>query len=205
MWSTISAIYREEREAYLGLGYNTRIHHDPVDKGPSRINDPCVPLIYSISETGEPIIGRLATSSTGELKDVGLFSRSSDYFAAVANTSIEKLDSSAKLGALVFRDILLKTTLFRDMDTNKRFPLNHMDLGTQNILVDDEFNFIAIIDWEFAQTALLDPSHLAHKNVLRQDFSRRIYNRKFQEAERELEERERPLGGSVADTLNKPA
>lgn len=96
---------------------------------------PQIGSIHSISETGEPIIGRLAASSTGELKDVGPFSRSSDYFAAVANTSIEKLDSSTKLGALVFRDILLKTTLFRDMDTNKRFPLNHMDLGTQNILV----------------------------------------------------------------------
>ncbi|CAI6091429.1 unnamed protein product [Clonostachys chloroleuca] len=101
-----------------------------------------------------------------------------------------------------------------------------MDLGRQNILVDDDFNFIAIIDWEFAQTApwqvnhypmpfpllgldiediLRDPSHLVHKNVLRLDFSRRIYNRKFQEAERELEERGRPHGGSFADTLNKPA
>lgn len=28
-----------------------------------------------------------------------------------------------------------------------------MDIGTQNILVDDEYNLIAVIDWEFAQTA----------------------------------------------------
>ncbi len=101
-----------------------------------------------------------------------------------------------------------------------------MDLGTQNVRFDDEFNFIAIIDWEFAQTApwqvnrypmpfplvgldvegiLRDPSHLAYRNVLRQDSSRRIYSQKFQETERELEEEGRALGGSFSDTLNDPA
>ncbi|KAK0703055.1 hypothetical protein B0T26DRAFT_489421 [Lasiosphaeria miniovina] len=85
---------------------------------------------------------------------------------------------------------------------------NHTDLGTKNTIVDDHFSFVAIIDWEFAQTApwqanpspmpfpllgsdtediLRDPSHLAYNNVLRQDVSRRIYRQKFQEAERKLE------------------
>lgn len=62
-----------------------------------------------------------------------------------------------------------------------------MDLGTQNILIDEAFNFLAIIDWEFAQTApwqvnhypmpfpltssdiddiLKDPEHMAFGNVL---------------------------------------
>ncbi len=101
-----------------------------------------------------------------------------------------------------------------------------MDLGTQNILVDEKFNFIAIIDWEFAQTApwqvnhypmpfpllesdiediLKDPGHLAYRNVLRQDVSRRLYHQKFQETERMLKEEGRPLVGSFADTLNSPA
>lgn len=31
-----------------------------------------------------------------------------------------------------------------------------MDMGTQILLVDDEFNVIAVIDWEFAQSAPLD-------------------------------------------------
>jgi hypothetical protein len=34
-----------------------------------------------------------------------------------------------------------------------------MDMGTQNILVDQEFNFLAIIDWEFAQSAPLEVNH----------------------------------------------
>ncbi|KAK3682840.1 hypothetical protein B0T22DRAFT_502042 [Podospora appendiculata] len=187
---------------------------------------PQIGSVCSISPSGEPVIGRLAASSGAELRDAGPFSRAVAYFTAVANAAAGKLDSSARLGALVFRDILDKTTLFGDMSTVEQFPLNHMDLGTQNILVDDRFNFVAIIDWEFAQTApwqvnrypmpfpllgldtediLRDPSHLAYRNVLRQDVSRRIYRQKFQEAESKFEEEGRPLQGSFADTLNSSA
>ena len=189
------------------------------------LTSPQIGSIRSISPSGEPVIGGLA-SSAAELRDAGPFSRAVEYFAAIADAAASKLDSSARLGALVLRDILDKTTLFGDVDTIEQFPLNHMDLGTRNILVDDQFNFIAIIDWEFAQTApwqvnrypmpfpllqlniediLRDPGHLAHRNVLRQDVSRRLYRQKFQEAERTLEEEGRPLNGSFADTLDSPA
>ncbi|GKU11153.1 unnamed protein product, partial [Fusarium langsethiae] len=80
-----------------------------------------------------------------------------------------------------------------------------MDLGTQNVLVDDDLNFLAVIDWEFAQTApwqvnhypmpfpllwsderikniLNNPDHLAYKNVSRQAAARKLYCRKFDEA-----------------------
>ncbi|KAK3305231.1 uncharacterized protein B0T15DRAFT_574621 [Chaetomium strumarium] len=88
-----------------------------------------------------------------QLSDAGAFSRAVEYFTAVANAAAGKLDPSIRLGALVSCDILDKTTLFGDIDTVEQFPLTHMDLGTQNIIVDDNFNFVAIIDWEFAQTA----------------------------------------------------
>ncbi|KAH9890298.1 hypothetical protein F4778DRAFT_380042 [Xylariomycetidae sp. FL2044] len=187
---------------------------------------PQIGSISSISESGEPVFGRLAASSVGELQGAVPFSRAVDYFTAVADAAVTKLDGDARIGALVFRDILQKTTLFGDSDTIERFPLNHMDLGTQNILVDDDFNFLAIIDWEFAQSApwqvnrypmpfpllaldieriLGDPNHLAYKNVSRQDASRRLYRQKFQEVERKLAKERRPLGGSFADTLNGPA
>jgi hypothetical protein len=61
------------------------------------------------------------------------------------------------LGTFVFCDIVSSTDLFKDKELS--FPLNHMDMGTQNILVDDEFNFLAIIDWEFAQTAPVQVNH----------------------------------------------
>jgi len=184
---------------------------------------PQIGSICSVSETGEPVIGKLAAYSVGEIKDPGPFSTATEYFTAIANASIDKQDPSVRLGAHVFGDILSKTTLFEGSGS---FPLNHMDLGTQNILVNDDFDFIAIIDWEFAQTApwqvnhypmpfplldsdietiLRDPSHLAYRNVSRQDSSRRIYDQKFQEAESELEKQGRTLERSFPDILNGPA
>lgn len=49
------------------------------------------------------------------------------------------------------------------------------------------------------------PSHLAYKNVVRQDVSRRLYRQELQDAERKLQEEGRPLVGSFADTLNSSA
>lgn len=190
---------------------------------------PQIGSICSISASGEPVISRLATAPVEELRDAGPFSTSVEYFIAVADAAVGRLsrlygDFTASFGAVVFLDILRKTSLFGDMDSVERFPLNH--IGTQNVIVDDEFNFIAVIDWGFTQTApwqvnhypmpfpllrskdtddiLGDPSHLARENVLRQDRSRRIYRQKFREAERKLEEEGRPLAGSIADTLDRP-
>lgn len=134
--------------------------------------------------------------------------------------------SFARLGAFVFMDIVQNTNLFRTNEA--RFSLNHMDLGTQNILVDDDFNFLAIIDWEMAHTApwqvnhfpmpfpliwpdakidgiLKDPSHIAHTNILRQTAARQTYVCKFRDAEMELRKKGRPLDLSFADALNSAA
>ncbi|KAK0609564.1 hypothetical protein B0T17DRAFT_621611 [Bombardia bombarda] len=192
----------------------------------------------SISAAGEPVIGRLATASAEGLKSHGPFSTSVEYFTAVADAAVDNLKLSATdskdvatfatLGTLVFRDIVRITTLFHDIDLHGRFPLNHMDLGAQNILVDDEFNIQAIIDWEFAQTApwqvnhypfpfprlstddrikeiLGNPDDVAHKNVLRQIFAQRSYVDKFRDAEAELEKRGQALGGSFAAIMESPA
>jgi hypothetical protein len=100
-----------------------------------------------------------------------------------------------------------------------------MDMGTQKILVDDDFNFHAVIDWEFAQTApwqvnhypmlfpllssdpeideiLKDPNHIAYNNTTRQAAARDLYRQKFQDAEEELQRKGRPLQRSVARTLD---
>ncbi|POR33096.1 hypothetical protein TPAR_06722 [Tolypocladium paradoxum] len=200
---------------------------------------PWIGSISSVSTTGELVIDRLATASAEGLGDEGPFSSAAEYFTAVGDAAISKLDLSdtdpkgssmsfTKLGAFVFRDIVNNTALFEDSDTDGRFPLSHMDLGTQNILVDDNFNFLAIIDWEFAQTApwqvnhypmpfpllgseaeiegiLRDPNHLAHRNVSRQESTRRMYIQKFRDAEMELRQKGRSLGGSFAKVLDSPA
>ncbi|KAI1809643.1 hypothetical protein GGS20DRAFT_267213 [Poronia punctata] len=184
---------------------------------------PQIGSISSITESGEPIIGKLATvCTTGEL---GPFSKAVDYFTSLGNAAVATNNNNNSPGAFIFLDIVETTDLFTDTHTEGLFPLNHMDLGTQNILVDKDFNFVAIIDWEFAQTApwqvvhypmpfpllgpdediLRDPNHIAYKNVLRQDAARIIYCQKFGDAERELKAEGRPLKGSFADTLGSPA
>ncbi|KAL1898787.1 hypothetical protein Sste5346_003194 [Sporothrix stenoceras] len=135
---------------------------------------------------------------------VGFNDCTAAYFCAIADAAVRKekkqsiSDSPSwkALGAVVFHDIVHSTALYQSnrlgstAGDGELFPLNHMDLGTQNTLVDDELNFLAIIDWEFAQTApwpvnyypmpfpftdsdaetqaiLQDPTHLAHENVSR--------------------------------------
>ncbi|CAK7264334.1 hypothetical protein SEPCBS119000_000940 [Sporothrix epigloea] len=196
------------------------------------ISLPGIGSIAAVSPEGKPVLGRLASAKAEGLLEEGPFETSAAFFRAVADAGVRLVppksaaDSAISwkdLGRLVFFDIVQNTALYED-DCEK-FPLNHMDLGTQNILVDDDFNFLAVIDWEFAQTApwvvnnypmtfsltesdaeleriLNDPGHLAHKNCTLQDRSRKLYVSKFREAEAALKLAGRGLDGSFADVLD---
>lgn len=176
------------------------------------------------------MIGKLATAVSEGLGNHGSFSSAAAYFGAIADAAVSKCLSKsgvswASLGSFIIHDIAQNTALY-DGDSG-RFPLNHMDLGTQNILIDNEYNFLAIIDWEFAQTAPLsvnhypmpfpltesdagiegilnDPDHPAHDTMSRQESARRLYVQMFQAAEMKLRQEDRNLEGSYADTLNSP-
>ncbi|POR39069.1 Protein kinase-like domain protein [Tolypocladium paradoxum] len=119
--------------------------------------------INSITESGEPVIGKLSTAAAEGLIPQGLFSTATEYFIAIGRAAFRKaklLDeernqnsshfSISRLGALT-------TGLFKA--SQAYYPLNRMDLGTQNIIVDDDFNFLGLIDWEFAQAAPWQVNH----------------------------------------------
>ncbi len=167
---------------------------------------PQIGSIYYVSDAGEPVVGRLAAHTSG-VAEAGPSSTTIECFAAAAGSAIGKFGQDAKVGAKAFRDIVLKTGLFGSRETLERFPLRHMDLEPQNILVDSNFNVVAIIDWEFAQFApwqtnrfpipfpllgldiddiLRDPTHLAYKNVLPQRTSQALYLDRFRQAESEV-------------------
>lgn len=196
---------------------------------------PQIGSICTVSENGEPIIGKLSTAPLEGLTNPGPFSSTSEYFTAIGAAALRELDQRTEdstgesatlrqIGALVFMDIVQQTELFKS-NPGQLFPFNHMGLSTQNILVDANFTFLAIIDWEFAQTApwqvnhypmpfplswpeykikfvLKDPSHIAHGNVFRQEAARRMYRGKFREAEAKLQSDGRALGGSFAKELD---
>ncbi|KAK8097403.1 hypothetical protein PG984_016542 [Apiospora sp. TS-2023a] len=196
---------------------------------------PGIGSICSITELGEPVIGRLSTAAAEGLVRQGPFLSSTDYFTAMGEAALRRVRNRDQdrdetpfdeLGPLVFLDVVKNSGLFDGCP--ERYPLNHMDLGLQNIIVDDDYNFLAVIDWEFAQTApwqvnyypfpfplldsderiqtaLLDPEDLAHWALSRQAAARQLYSRKFREAENMLRAEGRPLEGSFCPVLDSPA
>lgn len=198
---------------------------------------PLIGSISAITETGEPIIDKLSSAASEGMMSQGPFSDAVEYFTALGEAALcrtstydagadKSLPHFRRLGALVFLDIVQSTTLFQV--SNAQYPFNHMDLGTQNIIVDGDLNFLAIIDWEFAQTApwqvnhypmpfpllwpderiktiLDDPEHLAHKNISRQAEARELYCKKFREAESRLNREEVCLGGGFTEVLESAA
>ncbi|KAK3943052.1 hypothetical protein QBC46DRAFT_378825 [Diplogelasinospora grovesii] len=139
-------------------------------------------------------------------------------FGQAIQKNADSSNKFATLGPFLFRTIVHTTALFKD--DRKPFHFSHMDMGMQNLLVDDDFEILAVIDWEMAQSApwevihypmpfplissdeetaaiLQDPSHLAHRNVSRQVAARKMYRDKFKEAEEAY-----PLPVSIAEILD---
>ncbi|CAK7267749.1 hypothetical protein SEPCBS119000_002710 [Sporothrix epigloea] len=193
------------------------------------ISLPGIGSIAAVSPKGEPVLGRLATAKEEGMLEEGPFKTSAAYFRAIADTAVRRVsptstaDSWADLGRLVFFDIVHNTDLYNDSCEN--FPLNHMDLGTNNFLVDNDFNILAVIDCEQAQTApwavnyypmpftllesdaelervLNDPEHIAHEYSTLSERGRKMYVSKFREAEAALKLAGRGLDGSFAAVLN---
>lgn len=195
---------------------------------------PTIGSISHLSETCGVVIGELSTAPADGLADYGPFSDAALYFTEIGQARFHNTcknnpsDGSFRLGAFVFLNIVQKTDLFTSPDSGEVFHFNHIDMGTQNILVDEDFNFLAVIDLEFAQTTpwqvnhypmpfpllssdaeideiLKTPSHIAYKNTSRQAVARNLYCRKFQDAEQELQKNGRPLQRSIAHLLDGAA
>lgn len=80
------------------------------------------------------------------LSNEGPFTKSWNYFSAIVDARLQQAlkgevnDSNVfKIpGPFVFRDIVQNTPVFKTIG-NDPFHFNHMDMGTQNILVDEDF------------------------------------------------------------------
>lgn len=204
----------------------------------AQLTHPKIGSISCINLNGNPIIGKLATASLVGLVSAGPFSTAVEYLLAVGDATIkihsrneecEESSSFARVGAPTFCDIVRNSGLFKSTRGKEEvFPLNHMDMGTQNILIDDSYNVSAVIDWEFAefspwqtyqypmpfplkdtnsriQEILADSESMAHKNVVRQEATRKLYREGFARAETAVKQSEMTLKISLADMLDSPA
>ncbi|KAK6716514.1 hypothetical protein SNK04_007463 [Fusarium graminearum] len=195
---------------------------------------PEIGSICDITEDGEAVIGKPSSSAVERHTPPGPFKTAIDFFTAFGEGALRIAQQSdgtegesnlSILGARVFLDIVRSTPLFQD---NGPYHLNHMDLHLGNILVDRDLNFLAIIDWEFAQTApwqvnyypmpfplgrmdddiesiLQDPSHIAYKNVKLAAACRGIYCRKFDETAANLALQGKHLSVSYPEVLEGAA
>ncbi|KFY00234.1 hypothetical protein O988_03428 [Pseudogymnoascus sp. VKM F-3808] len=190
--------------------------------------------ISHLSKDTGATIGKLSTAVSEGLLNEGPFSDTLDYFSTIADARFRQackddVDDSCvfkRLGPFVFQNIVRDTHIFKC--GKGPFHFNHMDMGTQNILVDGDFNFLAIIDWEFAQAApwevnhypmpfplvfsdekinviLKDSDSIAHRNVSRQVLARKLYQQKFRDAEQALERRGSALPVSIANVIDSTA
>ena len=125
-------------------------------------------LRYSAARPGEVVVGPLV-SHRGEI--IGPFSASTEYYHSRARLIVDhlKLGHSEPVATPVFDKstdstqdepeqlaVRAATTLadrsIVDGSNTGPFPLKHPDLSFQNVLVDENFRVVAVLDWSFAST-----------------------------------------------------
>ena len=200
----------------------------------SRVAFPQIGCISDFSENdGEPIIGSLTVTPNRKLVRGGPFYNTEDYFMSIAETELARhirgdasvgcVSESTKLAYAVFADIVNNTSLFESTSA-ELFSLGHMDLGAHNILIDDDYSFLAVIGWEFAQAApwqrnhyptalsLLPPdarcagsNQRTSRSFTHDNLSSQLYTQKLREAERAFLRRGRVIPYSFLDVAYSAA
>jgi hypothetical protein len=111
----------------------------------------------NIDEKGHVEIGDVYGNSTrGRFKKC---STPAEYFQFIiantersAETSIHDSHKAAKLSTAKLKAKLAS----KFMSCSDAYPLSHPDFQAQNILFDDDFNIVAIIDWSYAHTVPIE-------------------------------------------------
>ncbi|KAB8346368.1 hypothetical protein FH972_023410 [Carpinus fangiana] len=166
-------------------------------------------VVESPTAPGGFDIGPLATDDAGIC---GPFTSAKDYFTALADGALkhslalpwkanDEHHHLRQVGPAIVADVVANAPqLFGgagSVNSTGPFSLFHMDLGIHNILVDDSFNILAVIDWELASTApatadflpmpfqpALDPE--ADRAILRNPSNRRFHHLKREYAMRKF-------------------
>ena len=192
-------------------------------------------FICEYSKISGPVLGRLSWASAEDLSPDGPFDSAKDYYVAFGEPKLRRAqelpddgdaNTQRRLRPFIFLDMVRNSPLFNEVRCQGPFPFNHMAMGTQNLLVDEQFNIIAVIDWEFAQSAavsanyfpmpfplkiagdseeaiLADPDHLAYEDFSKQAATRDLYLRKLEEAEKSLAIQGNPPHCSIATALRQ--
>ncbi|MCJ1356369.1 MAG: hypothetical protein MMC33_006364 [Icmadophila ericetorum] len=162
--------------------------------------------ISNFSKDTGPIIGKIGAAVGEGFSTGGPFGKAKEYFKVLAEAR--------------YRDCVIR--LSSKMSAHS---LSVTWTWEHNIIVDDDFNFLAVIDWELAQAVpweanhypmpfpliqtdttvnkiMQDSTHLAQEDTTSQGVARKLYRQKFRNAEQALAISGRPLGKSIAGLLD---
>lgn len=136
---------------------------------------PAIGCLVANSGALEPIsIGPLVAERTASFEErklalLGPFNTATEYRTQVLRRYLalirdrELYSEQARDAYLVHRFLLddLPSVAKADLAGSNRFFLKHMDDKGDHILVDDDFNIVGIIDWEWAQTVPMSEAFAA--------------------------------------------
>ncbi|CAG9948989.1 unnamed protein product [Clonostachys rosea f. rosea IK726] len=167
--------------------------------------------VDSVSDASDTCLGdpTMIYDST----DCGLFIHPSQYFAFNLKLRIDKLNKAREdqpesqptdvtaefLGVLVFGDILLEHFKRKDETQLVEFPLVHRTLTDKNILMDDDFNFVALVD---LKDAVFLPEEL-QESYAWDWWTKDNSNAKYHSMLLKAEENERKKGRALRSPLSK--
>ena len=109
--------------------------------------------IFRNPDSGKYEIGPMANGLGGP------FETAADYYRAWATKNISASDATSDLSRQIY-----ELAPFISSDNHGPFRLFHPDFAVHNILVDEEYNLLSVLDWEFA---FVGPSELATQQALR--------------------------------------
>lgn len=124
----------------------------------AKLADNPLPAVGSLLCPDSPRVGALTSFLTGHPLDFGPFTSARAFWNARIDVLVTEIAAKrmysrngydAYLAALFLReqvDILLPA----DSPEDTQFYLRHMDDKGDHIMLDDEFNIAAVVDWEFA-------------------------------------------------------
>ncbi|WEW56137.1 hypothetical protein PRK78_001572 [Emydomyces testavorans] len=136
----------------------------------------CQMATASISKLGSLILKPNGKIDIGPLPSSfgfeGPFTSEVDYFVSWAthakfgnpdflhtkseDNSLQKLKQDVMLFPAGLRSVVEKRLLSNSSSSEHRYPIVHRDFELHNILFDDSFNIVGVIDWEFAHSAPME-------------------------------------------------
>lgn len=137
------------------IGTVIRLHSGTYDIGP-------LPGLGGPFDTATEYLEAWAESAKfPNLEDVRVSCNGAAGGKIVDNKEVEEKISKLEASILTFPSRLKKLAANIPLRNDGPFPLIHSDFASWNVLVDDDYNVVGVIDWEYSHTGPWEMVHFA--------------------------------------------